>query len=788
MNIFTRNIVLMIKNTFFLFLVLFSLVGKSQIDFSDNWEDFYAYNNVKDFVKVDTKIYAITDNAVFIYDELIQETQKLSSVQGLSGEATSSIYYSSAYNKLVIGYQNGLLEVIDEKGKITLATDIQRSSITGEKGINHIAEYGNKLYFSTPFAIVVYDIEKLEYQDTFFIGNNSSRVKINQISIFNDEIYAATENGIYKADVNSNGLIDFNNWQQPEGDFKGDFKTILVFGSKLITSKLGSLYHVIGNNLQSITGLANTIVQLKASENYLTATTQKSAYIFNSGLSQKVITNVTPEYDYVLQSAYADDNSIYLGTTQFGILQRSFSNAFDHKEIHPPGPSSNDVFSITAENDHIWVVYGGYNVAFTPLQRSLGFSHFNGTDWINTPFNEAFPARDLVHVTMDPENPDKAYISSFGQSDADHPNSSGGMLVIGNDEIITYWNHTNSGLEDLAPDNPNYNSVRINGSAFDNRGNFWISNSWVNNKLKKLNTDGTWSEFDLSSIFTSGSLGLTELVVDRTGSIWMGSRRNGVLVYNENGDRKRALITEKTKGSLPDPNVRTLTVDRNNRIWIGTKKGLVVFTNAGGVFDDAIYDASPVIINDDGIAKKLLGDQPVSSIAVDGADNKWFGTDTGGVLATNPSGQETLFNFNKDNSPLPSNKIVKIKVDNSNGKVFFATDKGLVAFNNNVAPFGDELGEVYAYPNPVRKEHAFVTIDGRNDTHLPRGTNVKIVDSSGRLVYETNVIEGQELKGGKVIWNKTNLAGRKVASGVYIVLLTIPDKSETSMTKIAIIN
>ena len=127
-------------------------------------------------------------------------------------------------------------------------------------------------------------------------------------------------------------------------------------------------------------------------------------------------------------------------------------------------------------------------------------------------------------------------------------------------------------------------------------------------------------------------------------------------------------------------------------------------------------------------------------------------------------------------------------MDNSTGKVFFATDKGIVAFNNNVAPFGEELGEVYAYPNPVKKEHEFVTIDGRKGTHLPRGTNVKILDTAGRLVHETNVEIGQEIKGGKVIWDKTNLAGRKVASGVYIVLLTSPDKSETSSTKIAIIN
>ena len=259
-------------------------------------------------------------------------------------------------------------------------------------------------------------------------------------------------------------------------------------------------------------------------------------------------------------------------------------------------------------------------------------------------------------------------------------------------------------------------------------------------------------------------------------------------VFNENGNRKRALTTEPTKGNLPHANVRAIAVDRDNRIWLGTQSGLAVFYNATGVFEANIYDAEPIIILDDGIPKKLLGNQTINTIAVDGADNKWFGTDNGGVLYTNPNGQTTLASFNKDNSPLPSNKILKISVDTSNGKVYFATDKGVVAYNSNVASFGDTLEAVYAYPNPALKNHQTVTIDGKNGNHLPKGTNVKILDVAGNLVYETNVVEGQELQGGKVVWNKTNLAGKKVASGIYIVLLSNDDATETTSTKIAIIN
>ena len=127
-------------------------------------------------------------------------------------------------------------------------------------------------------------------------------------------------------------------------------------------------------------------------------------------------------------------------------------------------------------------------------------------------------------------------------------------------------------------------------------------------------------------------------------------------------------------------------------------------------------------------------------------------------MYTNPSGQTTLANFSTENSPLPSNRILKIRVDKSTGKVYFATDKGIVAYNSNVAPFGEILAEVYAYPNPALKNHETVTIDGRNGTHLPQGTNVKILDVAGNLVYETNVVEGQELQGGKVVWNKKKLS------------------------------
>jgi hypothetical protein len=774
------------KNVFFLVFFLCALPFFSQVDYSDSWEDFYSYNNVKDFVKVDNRIFALVDNAVFTFDEITSETKKFSSIQGLSGEITSAIYYDKSFKRLIIGYENGLIEVIDDDNSITISSDLANFNQSGEKRVNHISGFGNTLYLSTPFAIVEYDIEKLEFGDTFFIGNNATSLRINETIILNNTIFAATELGIFSADITNNLLIDFNNWNQ---QFSGrNFSHISQFNNQVFVTENTKLFQLNGLILNQINDYFETILGIKSSNSHLAISLQKSAKILNSSLNEVANFGNSSDYDFTLSNAFFENNTIYLATHEFGIL-KSNNPLTNYQEIHPEGPSSNEVFSIDAANNQLWVVYGGYDSAYTPIQRRKGYSHFDGENWINTAFNPAFPFIDLNFVSIDPNAENRVFISSFGDTNQINSVSTGGLLKIENNQVTTFYNHLNSTLEDIVPNEPNRVSVRVSGTAFDRLGNLWVSNINFNQELKKLSPSGVWSSFDLSSLKSdTNALGLSEIAVDRNNTVWMGTRRNGLYVFNENGNRKARLIATPNLGNLPDIQVFSVAVDNSNRVWIGTSRGLVVFRGVSSVFDSTVLNAQPVIIEENGVGERLLGDLRVNSIEIDGADNKWFGTDSGGVLYTNPSGQRTLANFSRQNSPLPSNRIIKIRVDDSTGKVFFATDRGIVAYNSKVAPFGEVLGEVYSYPNPALKNHQTVTIAGRNGTSLPRGTNVKILDVAGNLVYETNVVEGQEVQGGKVVWNKKNLAGKLVASGVYIVLMSADDGSQTAVTKIAIVN
>lgn len=770
-----------------IFLIFSTSSVVAQSDYSDAWEDFYSYNNVKDFVKVENMLYALSDNAIFTYDFITQETEKLSSVQGLSGETTSAIHYSVETDRLVIGYENGLLEVVDSDGSITISADIVSFNQTGEKSINDIFEYQEKLYVSTSFAIVEYDITELEFGDTFFIGNNSTDVSINEIAVFNDRIYAATENGIFYADSNNPNLIDFNNWNTISLA-NNNFKNITVFNNKLYTI-LNSQLHEVNemNELEFITDFSSTVTGLKESSTNLSVAFDSSVIVYDTQLIQTFQNSADSDFDYTLNTAFAENNQLFLATTQFGVLSSTSLEVIAFSEIHPEGPVSNDVFSVTANNNHLWAVYGGYTKTMAPIQPNLGYSHYDGENWYTEEniAENSFPG--LVDISLDPTDENKAYISSFGTTNRINTYKTGGLFVVQNNEVTNFYNNLNSPLEDILPTNPSSVSIRISGSTFDAQGNLWLANLGRNNELKKF-SNGSWSEFNISAGKPNASFGLSEIVTDRYNTVWIGTRGDGVIAFNENGNRVRGLTATPTQGSLPNLRVLSLASDADNRIWIGTISGLVVFNNASGIFDADVLDAQPIIILDDGTPRKLLGDEVVNTIAVDGANNKWFGTANGGVTYTNPNGQTTIANFSSQNSPLPSDRIVKIAVDKETGKVFFATDKGIVAYKSNVAPFGDSLGEVYAYPNPVRKFHNTVTIDGRNGTNLPKGTNVKILDVAGNLVYETNVVEGEQLQGGKVIWDKTNLAGNYVASGIYIVLLANEDATETSTAKIAIIN
>ena len=344
----------------------------------------------------------------------------------------------------------------------------------------------------------------------------------------------------------------------------------------------------------------------------------------------------------------------------------------------------------------------------------------------------------------------------------------------------------------------NFVSVRVSGANFDDNGLLWSVSSLVDRALKSYNpVSNQWQGYSFSDLIGDpfNELGFGDLVIDNNGNKWIAGYSYGVIGVKTNGSNAviKNIIGEADEGNLPTNYISALQVDNNNQLWIGTSNGLRVVYNPESVFTDEHPRAEEIIILDDGIANELMYQQFISDIEVDGSNNKWIGTISTGLYYFSENGQETIYHFTKNNSPLPSNNVIDVSIDDSNGKVYIATDKGLVAFKSGGSKPKTELVNAYVYPNPVRPTFN-ISEERVKIKDISENVNIKITDIEGNLVAEAQSNTNSrfkgynlEIDGGTAFWNGKNLANTTVSSGVYLVLLSDLDTLETKVLKLMVV-
>ena len=218
--------------------------------------------------------------------------------------------------------------------------------------------------------------------------------------------------------------------------------------------------------------------------------------------------------------------------------------------------------------------------------------------------------------------------------------------------------------------------------------------------------------------------------------------------------------------------------DLDGEIWAGTASGPAIHFSPSGIFNTDPIDFQQILIEQDGVVEILLGNQTITSIAVDGANRKWLGTLSDGVFLLSSDGTQQIQRFTKENSPLFSNSIKDIAIDPSSGTVYFATSQGILGYASDANSGLLENTCYDVYPNPVRPDYSGpITIDG-----LTRGSNVKITDVAGNLVFQTSS------NGGRAVWDGNDFNGRRVSTGVYYALVTAPEAASTCTSKILLVN
>lgn len=803
LNIFDQTNLRMRNTAFKIFILLFwfSASGNSQ-DFSSLWQGHYSYNNIVDVVRGENKIYAAAQNAVFEYDTLTNQLTTITTVEGLSGEQITTIYYSELYQYLLIGYETGLIELYSETEEevLTVVDILDKQNITPvNKRINHFFENEGLIYISTDYGVSIYDLERLEFGDTYFLGDGGSQITVKQVSILNNEIYVACldNNGIKKAELANPNLIDFEQWQTV---INGNYHTINSINNKLYSVRDNKVvYEINGASINTLFTLPLLPLDAEVTTTNLIYSTVNTIYIYNENLQLVNSFQPTTDFDTNFTSAVTVDDSIFIGTESLGVLRNSLSATEVYTEIKPNGPLFNETFRLNAETNVVWASFGDYSESFNPSPvRSRGLSYFRNENWQNIPFDSILGARNLNTISVNPFNTNQVFVSSFID----------GILELNNFEPTILYDQDNSGLESLfLPGSPDYINVRVGASTFDRNGLLWSVTSLLFKPLKSYNpSSGNWQSYDFSSTIQDAindELGYFDIDIDSNGTKWIGGYSNGLYAYNETvaNNPLRTISTEDQ--NLPFPRVTSLAVDNRNQLWIGTFSGLRVLYNTLGFYDDNNPTLSSIIILEDGIAKELLEGQTISDIEVDGSNNKWIGTVDSGVFYFSSDGQKTIYHFTTDNSPLPSNRINDISLDPNNGFVYIATIKGLLSFKAGGSKTQDTLEEAFAYPNPVRPEYNILGFNDLNDINkgvkvsgLTERVNIKITDIEGNLVAEaqsnvnlrsSNSNYNFAIDGGTAVWNGKNFSNNVVRTGVYLILISDLDSFETKVLKVLIV-
>ncbi|MDB9954700.1 ABC transporter substrate-binding protein [Flavobacteriaceae bacterium] len=786
----------MLKRLVIIIVFSFPVLNFSQ-DFSEFWEGHFSYLNIIEIVDATNKVYAAAENAVFSYDPSTSQLETITTLNGLSGELITAIHYSSDYQLLLIGYQNGLIEIFKESENAVLKVIdiVNKTTIPpNNKNINHFNELNGLVYIATDYGVSTYDLENLEFGDTYYIGFNGSQAPVSQTVIKNNEIYAncGGNGGIKSASVNNPNLIDFQQWTTI---VTGNFANLIANDTNLIVTSTNAVTSKINanNSLTQLFVSATLPEDLYFSDEFLieTLSTKVNFYDTNFNLAHTIVP--TTEFPATYSCTITLGNHIFIGTSSnpttgrsgFGVLKTILTNSDTFEEIHPDGPLLNTPFSLELRNNELWLVFGGYGLFFewNGGQRSSGISRYRQNEWLNITYgsisSEVVSPDFLSHISINPFDTEQVFVSSYYS----------GLIEVNNEEIVNIYNENNSSLEPFAPQR-----YLTSASKFDDNGVLWVANGRVEKPLNKFENN-QWTSYDFTPIIPEvigGELGFSDIVIGSDGTKWIGGYRSGLIGFNE--DRMLLKnINDKDVANLPSAAVKALALDKNNVLWIGTYGGLRVLYNTSSFFTEEIVRTEPIIILEEGLPQELLAQQFISDIIVDGSNNKWISTADAGVFYVSSDGQKTIHHFTKDNSPLPSNGVNAMALDSQNGIVYFGTTRGLVAFKTGGSSTSESLEEIYVYPNPVRPGFNMAE-DKIKIKNISENVNIKITDIEGNLVAEaqSNVNlryknYNLEIDGGTAYWNGKNLANNTVASGVYLVLFSDFDTFETKVSKIMII-
>lgn len=770
--------------------VLLVICGFSASAQDARWQAHTSMREITDLSASSDAIWAATTGGVFRYVVDSGEMSAYTASDGLHNLQTQAIAYDAVRDVVWIGYGDGVLDRLDpETGVVNTFRDIERAERFASREINQIVVRGDSLFLSTSFGVVVFDPERTEVRDTYSqLGSLAAGTPVHDLAFVPGEgggtdLWLATNGGVAYASLRTENLQDPASWTvETVGASPEETLSIEWFDGSLYVGTDGGILRRDGAESYSSLGVSGRAVSdLYALEDRLLAVDVFDVNVVRADGSGRRVE--IEGYQDPVAAIEGPDGLVWVGDRQGGLIgiERPDVTTSDATivaaDVYPRGPYTN----LFSELD---ITPGGTLWGIGTGDQASAFYRFAPPDdWTN------YIRRNFPEIGAGYE---RIYVDETGQAWAGA--SGPGLAQVTPDGEVHMWNHLNSSLR---PASSTTDYVIIGGIATDDEGRVWVTNRGSNVLLHVYESDGGWTglpEFECTGFSPSG-LTLDKIVIDSFGQKWIVvldlanlRRVVGLLVLETSGtptdpgdDYCNFFASEGSGGQgLPGTTVTAVVEDRDGLIWIGTDRGLAFMINSGIVARDD--NATPIWpqFADRTQGTFLLNGVKINDLAVDPANRLWVATDDGvSVVEQVEGGYELSERFTSRNSPLFSDVVVALAVDRSTGRVYMATDQGLVSYESDAVAASEQPRDLKVYPNPAhlaREGEASIYIEG-----LVEETELRVLTLAGEVVAR------MQTRGGRARWDGRGLDDELVPSGVYLVVAVGSDGEGTAHGKVAVI-
>ncbi len=731
---------------------------------NSTWRDHMSYFGGKAVAVSNTDVYCATELNIFCYSKEDGRITHLTPIEGLSEMGIGAIAYNDKTQELIIGYISGNIDIVSDDGKVHNMPSLKNSDFTNNKKINHINIHGGTAYLSCSFGIIAIDISRREFSDTYILGSDGKHININSSVVYDGYLYALTNTGLMRGRLDNPFLTDLKNWEQVTELGQGlKFNTGCVFDNKLYVNAqiagdtIGRVSVFDGEKWTVVWNSLPEVKTLTSRDNKLVLCDGLGVYVFDTNLNQLLFWD-----SELINTGIADGDVVWYAHREYG-LGRTDGN--DYTAYTPDGPALNRFYNVCYNAGNVLVAPGGMERTGENHYNKADIYSFDGSRWTNIDhqqypvFNEC---RDIINFTTNGSK--NHFIANCWRH---------GVLEYDNG---TFTRHNAESTGGLLNDFVSY-------CAYDYNGNLWFAGSIADKPITVRTPSGEWYNYAYSSHMTGLHTG--KLICTRNNDLWLVSHRGiGVLVWNPNGtpetnsddDYSFFFPSDETNKKL-NCNINDIVEDKNGILWLATDEGVYIYDHPERVLRDGNTQAHYPQMIVDGFYQSLLVTEVVNTIAVDGGNRKWFGTESGGIFVISPDGTEQIASYNTSNSPLFSNNVKSIAIDDDKGILYVITDKGLQSVTISTTKANSETAEITAYPNPVQSDYyGDVAIRGLLDNSV-----VRITDLRGNLVHETMS------NGGGALWNLCNRDGRRVETGIYLIQCTTTDGVTRNVGKIHVV-